>query len=201
MTAILNRNRLLRLAGVLLLTAAIAIIPVGAAFADSRGGAQTDSAVFPPMTPINLNGTFREENAGNFVQLNWQDPEDTVNPQCYTAPVIACWLGGFGLSGHGPADYLDAPTEYVVERRQPRQQNGRGFYMDGQHDWTEIATLTGTDGGAPATSYRDSQWGAPSRTMEFRVKACNAHGCSGWTDAESVYIRWAWCAANANLCD
>ena len=198
MTLIRNRSRLLRLAGVMLLTAAIAIIPVGSAFADSH---DADSAIFPPTKPIYLNGTFQEENAGSFVQLTWQDPEDTVNPLCYSVMFIACWLSGFGLSGHGPADALDAPTEYVVERRQPRQQNTRGFYMNGEHDWTQIARLTATDGGTPATSYRDAQFGAPSRTMEFRVKACNAQGCSDWTAAESVYIRWSWCAANSHLCD
>ena len=200
MTMIRNRSRLLRLAGVMLLTAAIAIIPAGAVFADSHDDAQTPSALFPPTPPVNLSGSFREENAGSFVQLNWEDPEQTVNPLCYGPMFIVCLLSGFGISDHSPAS-LDAPTEYVVERRQPRQQNSRGFYMNGEHDWTEIATLTGTNGGTPATAHRDSQWGAPSRTMEFRVKACNAQGCSDWSNAASVYIRWSWCAANANLCD
>ena len=203
MTLIRSRSRLLRLAGVMLLTAAIAVIPVGAAFADSHGGGAahaSPSALMPPTPPDNLRAAFVEENAGSLVQLNWEDSETTINPLCYGAMFPICLASGFGLlPGVSPAD-LDAPTTYVVERRQPRQQNSRGFYMNGEHDWTEIATLSGPPGGAPDTAYRDGQFGAPSRTMDYRVKACNAQGCSAWSTT-SVYIRWSWCAAQSHLCD
>ena len=204
MTLIRSRSRLLRLAGVMLLTAAIAVIPATAAFADSHGGGAaraSPSALMPPTPPTDLSGSFVEENAGSLVQLNWEDSAETINPLCYSAMFVVCLASGFGLSDLTPAD-LDAPTEYVVERRQPRQQNTRGFYMNGEHDWTEIATISGPPGGLPAdTAYRDGQFGAPSRTMDYRVKACNAQGCSAWSDTVSVYIRWSWCAAQSHLCD
>ena len=200
MTLIRSHSRLLLLAGVILMTAAVALMPAGAAFADSRDGSQTPSALFAPTPPTNLSGSFTEGNAGSFVQLSWEDSAQTVNPLCYGAMFPICLASAFGFSDHTPAS-LDAPTEYVVERRQPRQQGRNGYYINGEHDWTRITTLSGTDGATPATAHRDAQYGRPSRSMEYRVKACNAQGCSDWSNTASVYIRWSWCAANANLCD
>ena len=204
MTITRNRNRLLRLAGVMLLTAALAIIPAGAAFAadNSQSAASGSGASLTPLlppTPVeNFSGSFNDDNTRGQVRLNWEDPPNTVSPYCYGLTFIICLFAAF--SGYDTAS-IDAATEYAVERRQPEQQGTNGYPISGAHGWTEIARISGANGNAPATGHTDLQNGTPTRTMDYRVKACNEQGCTGWSDTVSVYIRYPWCAAQPHLCD
>ena len=196
MTLIRNRSRLLRLVGVMLLTAAVAMIPVSAAFADNsqQAGSGTLTAIFPPTPVEDLSASFNDDNTTGQVALSWEDPANNVNPLCYGPMFMVCLFSALGFIAYAPAD-LDAATEYVIERRQLEQNGRNGYPINGAHDWTEIARVGGT-----TASYTDAQLGTPSRTMDYRVKACNDQGCSGWSQT-SVYIRYPWCAFQPNLCD
>ena len=201
MTLIRNRNRLLRLAGVMLLTAALALIPAAAFAADGSqdGSATARSPLLPPTAVDNLAGSFNDDNTRGQVPLSWEDSQTAINPLCYGPTFFIClWAAFFGYS----AATIDAPTEYVVERRQlPQQGRTNGYPINGAHDWTEIARVSGANGALPAMGHTDPQTGTPSRTMDYRVKACNDMGCSGWSETVSVYIRYPWCASQPNLCD
>ena len=172
MTTIRNRNRLLRLAGVLLLTAALALIPVAAFAADgSQSGSIAARTPLLPPTPVkNLAGELTRNNE---VVLSWQDSADTINPLCYGPTFFICmWAAFFGYS----AAETDAPAEYAVERRQTYARGGAGA-------WSEIGRVS-------AMSYTDrpdgGRWG---RTYQYRVKACNAQGCSAWSSNLSRWVR------------
>ena len=171
MTTIRNRNRLLRLAGVLLLTAALALIPIAVFAADGSQAASASRTPLLPPTPVeNLAGDLTRNNE---VVLSWEDSADTLNPLCYGPTFFIClWASFFGYS----AAEMDAPAEYAVERR---QRYGNGNYGA----WSEI-------GRASAAAYTDrpdgGRWG---RTYQYRVKACNSQGCSAWSSNLSRWVR------------
>ena len=184
MTMIRNRNRLLRLAGVLLLTAALALIPAAAFAADgSQSGSAARTPLLPPTPVENLAGDLTRNNE---VVLSWEDSADTINPLCYGPTLFICmWAAFFGYSA---AD-IDAPAQYAVERRPITGRGSAGA-------WSEIARINGANGNAPAMGYRESpdggRWG---RTYEYRVKACNNQGCSGWSSNLSRWVRAGYSAS------
>ena len=174
MTAIRNRNRLLRLAGVLLLTAALALIPAAAFAADgSQTGSIADRTPLLPPTPVeNLAGDLTSNNE---VVLRWEDTADTINPLCYGPTFFICmWAAFFGYS----AAETDAPAEYAVEIRQTYRGGNYG-------GWSEIARVS-----AATATYTDSPYGGRwGRTYQYRVKACNVQGCSAWSSNLDRWVR------------
>ena len=170
MTMIRNRNRLLRLAGVLLLTAALALIPAAAFAAD---GSQSGSARTPLLPPTPVENLAGELTRNNEVVLSWEDSADTINPLCYGPTFFICmWAAFFGYS----AAEVDAPAEYAVEIR---QRYGGGNYGG----WSEIGRVS-------AATYTDSPYGGKwGRAYQYRVKACNSQGCSGWSSNLDRWVR------------
>ena len=188
MTITRNRNRLLRLAGVMLLTAALAIIPAGAAFAADSSQTDSGSGTFRtpllPPTPVeNFSGELTRNGES---ALEWEDSADTVSPYCFGPALVICMFAAF--YGYSAAD-IDAPTEYAIERRSV------GFRGTSRGAWAEVARVSGTP---PAAAHSDNpgsggKWG---RSVEYRVKACNNQGCSGWSDNVSVWVRPGFTSTN-----
>ncbi len=199
MNAILNRkNRLLRLMGVIVLTLALAAIPAGAAFAadNSQAGliptVTTPGALFPPTAPENLTGVWHDdgESLRGEVRLAWEDSTDNINPACYALFMI-CWMWSFS----NPISAIDAPTEYVVEHR-PKVTLGRGGHSVTYHGrWRKVATVAAE--GDTGSWVDEDILGMPPRTYDYRVKACNDDGCSGWSSTRSVRITYTWCAGRS----
>ncbi len=178
MTMIRNRNRLLRLAGVVLLTAALALIPAAAAFA-SDGSQAAGSARTPLLPPTPVEDFAGSRTADNEAALSWEDSASAINPLCYGPTFYICmWAAFFGYSA---AD-IDAPTRYAVERRLINSRGTAGA-------WSRIAAVSGANGAAPAAAYTDNpSGGSQGRTFEYRVKACNSQGCSAWSSNVSVTV-------------
>ena len=200
---IMNLNRtpaLWRLAGAALLVAALFAIATSAARAD--GAANEDSAqslspllhafsapVAAPAAPPNLSGAHANPpgRAAAYIDLEWDAPT-TVSWACILI-LPFCFL-----SDSADANLIDS---YVVERIEPRraQSSGSIYATAPQPQWTRIATVSKTSTAAAATEYRDanpgsgdSQTGA-SRTLQYRVKACNSIGCGAWSETASVTFR------------
>ena len=179
MTMIRNRNRLLRLAGVVLLTAALALIPAAAFAADGSQAAGSATARTPLLPPTPVEDFAGSRTADNEVALSWQDSADTINPLCYGPTFYICmWAAFFGYSA---AD-IDAPSRYTVERRLINSRGTAGA-------WSQIAAVSGANGNPPAAAYTDNPGGgSQGRTFEYRVKACNSQGCSAWSSNASVTV-------------
>ena len=199
MNAILNsKNRLLRLTGVIVLTLALAAIPAGAAFAadNSQAGLippiATPGALFPPTAPENLTGAWHDDGDSlrGEVRLAWEDSTDNINPACY-ALIMLCWWASIGSSWAA----IDAPTEYVVDHRPLVHVDRGGHAVTYYGRWRQMATVAAS--GETGSWVDEDILGMPPRTYDYRVKACNDDGCSGWSNTRSVKITYTWCAGRS----
>ena len=199
MNAILNRKtRLLRLAGVVVLTLALAAIPAGAAFAadNSQAGliptVTTPGALFPPTAPENLTGVWHDDGDSlrGEVRLAWEDSTDNINPACYALFMI-CWMWSFS----NPISAIDAPTEYVVEHRPKVRVDRNGYFVTYHGRWRKVATVAAE--GDTGSWVDEDILGMPPRDYDYRVKACNDDGCSGWSNTRTVRITYTWCAGRS----
>ena len=194
-----SKNRLLRLTGVIVLTLALAAIPAGAAFAadNSQAGliptVTTPGALFPPTAPENLTGAWYDDGTSlrGEVRLAWEDSTDNINPACYALFMI-CWMWSF--SGQ-PLSAIDAPDEYVVEHRPLVHVDRNSYSVTYYGSWRQMATVE-ADGDTGSWVDEDIL-GMPPRTYQYRVKACNDDGCSGWSNTRSVDITYTWCAGRS----
>ena len=173
------------IAGIALLAAAFVIAPNASAPAQAQAGAAAATIVWNtgavPAKPTNLRGYYSDVRRDGWrihdyrAFLDWNEGPRTGNVFCLTL------LGGmrcFYRANEGQA------TSYVIQTRQLEQQNHRGYPIQGEHDWKDIARVSGT-------SHDDSPFGTPPRNLDYRVKACNDNGCSGWSNTLTLRIAWS----------
>ena len=201
MTAILNRSRLWRLAGVLALTVALAAIPVGAVSAadNSQGATISLEPTLRPLPVTHARNRYRYVQDGQSeVVINWDDPSDRTNPLCYgmSGVCFAYAFAGYWAAFINPSvtfsmGDIDAARYYVVENRQRPRASVNNKQISGWHDWQEIGRVS-ADRDELSFEVRSAEDPTPVRVSDYRVKACNNVGCSAWSYTYAT-IKYPWC--------
>ena len=175
-----RRYALAAIAGLALCAIVLLGMPsgVGTAEAQSGGIVQTTWPAAAPATPLNLRGYYSDTDRTGWRHANYSTYLDWDDGTSGTTFCLTL-LGGMRCvfrPNEGQATY------YALERRQPAQRQDNGYPIIGQHDWTRIADPTGLQ-------HNDTPFFSPPRNMDYRVKACNSYGCSGWSNTITVRVQ------------
>ena len=176
----LHRYALAAIAGLALCAIALVGMPSGVGTAQAQSGVimQYNWPETAPAAPTNLRGYYSDTDRTGWRHANYStylDWDDGTSGRTFCITLLS------GMRCVFRADAGQA-TYYVLERQQPAQRQDNGYPIIGQHDWTRIADPTGLQ-------HNDTPFFSPPRNMEYRVKACNTHGCSGWSNTITVRVQ------------